>query len=399
MDWSDERYVRLYTRHTADWVSWPWQSRALFPLLLQSADRAGRVEMGRRGAATLAGIVLLPPEIVEAGLAGLLEDGCVIQDGPLLLIRNFLPAQEATRSPAARQRDHRAASRAQALERAEAHVTKRDEASQNVTKSHAESRAVTRSHELSLQLYPPVPSCASSTQESKALSAGADFAGLESGRDSGLDSTPADARRPEQLAAAVDGYRAEALAEVEAVAEALPALVPPTEQLAGAPQATEGPWLPRQCKSVSGLPPGGGPDEIVAPGGSQGPLERSLREPDAAEEAVALWNSLAGVDLPRVTKLTPGRRKAIKAALALVPLSDWPKAIAAVKAWPWRGDDGTWRPDLDWLLATNRNRTPNILRAAEGALSGKAKPDPRRGIQRVEDQGWDQYPIEAGGKP
>ncbi len=211
--------------------------------------------------------------------------------------------------------------------------------------------------------------------------------------------SPAPVLPTEQLAAAVDGYRAEALAEVEAVAEALPALVPPTEQLAGAPQATEGPWLPRQCKSVSGLPPGGGPDEIVAPGGSQGPLERSLREPDAAEEAVALWNSLAGVDLPRVTKLTPGRRKAIKAALALVPLSDWPKAIAAVKAWPWRGDDGTWRPDLDWLLATNRNRTPNILRAAEGALSGKAKPDPRRGIQRVEDQGWDQYPIEAGGKP
>ncbi len=356
MDWSDERYVRLYTRHTADWVSWPWQSRALFPLLLQSADRAGRVEMGRRGAATLAGIVLLPPEIVEAGLAGLLEDGCVIQDGPLLLIRNFLPAQEATRSPAARQRDHRAASRAQALERAEAHVTKRDEASQNVTKSHAESRAVTRSHELSLQLYPPVPSCASSTQESKALSAGADFAGLESGRDSGLDSTPADARRPEQLAAAVDGYRAEALAEVKAVAEALPALVP---------------------------------EEAPRP------------KRDEPAEVVALWNARASESLPRVERLTASRRKAIAAALREVPLDRWGEILDRLNGWRFAAgeNDRGWKASLDWLLARDKNGAWNYLALLEGAKGARPKGDPRRGIQRVEDQGWDQYPIEAGGKP
>lgn len=73
MDWQDERFVRLYTRDTADWLTWPWQSRALFPLLMRKADRVGRVSMGRSGLAGLAVLdrIVGDGRIVNCGLASL----------------------------------------------------------------------------------------------------------------------------------------------------------------------------------------------------------------------------------------------------------------------------------------------------------------------------------------
>ena len=41
MDWANERYVRLYTRDTVTWKMWPWEARAIFPLLMRKVDRAG----------------------------------------------------------------------------------------------------------------------------------------------------------------------------------------------------------------------------------------------------------------------------------------------------------------------------------------------------------------------
>jgi len=35
MNWSEERYVRLYTRNTADWMALCWEARALFPNMLR----------------------------------------------------------------------------------------------------------------------------------------------------------------------------------------------------------------------------------------------------------------------------------------------------------------------------------------------------------------------------
>lgn len=124
MDWSNERYIRVYTRDTIEWNMMPWQSRALFPLLCRKVDRSGVIDPGKHGVRGLAITVGLPEDVTAAGLAGLLDDGCVIQNGTVLVIRNFLEAQEATKSDAARAKEYR-------NRRRDAAVTKRDDAVTN----------------------------------------------------------------------------------------------------------------------------------------------------------------------------------------------------------------------------------------------------------------------------
>lgn len=111
MDWSNERYVRLFTRDTPEWLCWSWQSRALWPLLIRKVDRSGVLanKLGARGVAALVG---LPVEVVEAGLPDLLADGC-LQVHPLgYVIPNFIEAQEAPQSDKQRKRESRERRRA-----------------------------------------------------------------------------------------------------------------------------------------------------------------------------------------------------------------------------------------------------------------------------------------------
>jgi hypothetical protein len=144
MRWEDERYVRLYTRDTVDWEMLPWQSRALFPLLLRKVDRAGIIELGKHGAAGLAHVVRLPADVTEAGLAGLLDDGSVELHDNTLVVRNFIEAQEAVADGAQRTREWRARARDLAKAFAKASslgvVTKRHDAKQNVTRGDETSR-------------------------------------------------------------------------------------------------------------------------------------------------------------------------------------------------------------------------------------------------------------------
>jgi hypothetical protein len=123
VDWSNERYVRLYTRDTGDWVALSWEARSLFVLLLRKVDRAGVLQC-RKGAAQLAGVVTMPREVVERALVELIDDGCVrpCEDG--FLLPNFLEAQEAPMSNAQRARESRASRRDRAAGRP---VTKRDD--------------------------------------------------------------------------------------------------------------------------------------------------------------------------------------------------------------------------------------------------------------------------------
>lgn len=153
MDWCDERYVRLYTRDTVDWQMWPWEARCVLPLLLRKVNRAGVLDLGRYGTKGLAVALLLPAEVVEVGLAALLDDGCVVLTGSTLVIRNYLEAQEATQSDRARKREQRERARASALQTGQA-VTIRDSESQDVTESHAESQAVTSGHAESRAVTP-----------------------------------------------------------------------------------------------------------------------------------------------------------------------------------------------------------------------------------------------------
>jgi hypothetical protein len=140
--WEEERYVKLYTRDTADWLALPWQAQGLFALILRKVDKAGILALGkhgRRGLAAHLGGASAWPEI-EPHLDTLIADGCVtIRDGALV-IPNFTAAQEAAQSTAARKRAQR----------------ERDHTeSQNVTDSHAPSRAVTPSHSIPSD---PIPS-------------------------------------------------------------------------------------------------------------------------------------------------------------------------------------------------------------------------------------------------
>lgn len=95
MDWPNEPWVKLYTRRTPETMSWPWQSRAVMNEMLKVVDRSGQIGLGRVGIKGLAIVLLLPIEVVEPGLAGLLEDGCVTQRHDVLTIENFIEAQEA----------------------------------------------------------------------------------------------------------------------------------------------------------------------------------------------------------------------------------------------------------------------------------------------------------------
>lgn len=115
MRWPDERYVKVYTRDTPDWLALGWEARALFWELLRKADRAGLLEVGKSGNRGIAALTGIPVDVVERTLPALLEDGCVEQRGPQLLIRNYIEAQNANQSDKARQQKAREAARDKAM--------------------------------------------------------------------------------------------------------------------------------------------------------------------------------------------------------------------------------------------------------------------------------------------
>lgn len=168
MRWEDERYVRIYTRDTPDWLAMQWQGRAVFYELSRKVDRSGFVPLGKSGNRGLAGCLHMPLDVVEAGVAELLTDGCVVAVDGGLLVRNFLEAQEARQSDGARKRTQRERARnekrdgvghdvsraADGPDESGQPVTKRDQVSQNVTESHEVSRAVTDGHDRSQGVTP-----------------------------------------------------------------------------------------------------------------------------------------------------------------------------------------------------------------------------------------------------
>lgn len=108
MDWTDEHYVKLYTRKTATRLLWPWQGRALHPLLMCEVDKAGTLDVGSRDPVrTVAVMVGMPEEVVKVGLDALLEDGTAELVGGRLVLPRFLEAQEARKTHAASARHHR----------------------------------------------------------------------------------------------------------------------------------------------------------------------------------------------------------------------------------------------------------------------------------------------------
>jgi hypothetical protein len=164
----DERYVRLYVRDTATWLALSFDGQALLCLLLRKADRAGVIDLGARGRASIP-LVLGHRADATRILGGLgeLEAGGVVEiteDDRTLTFPNFLEAQEARQSDAQRKRESRERRKMKGLVRDQSsgkdqwspEVTKRDGRSRNVTEGHEKSQQVTTGH--SFRAVPSVPS-------------------------------------------------------------------------------------------------------------------------------------------------------------------------------------------------------------------------------------------------
>lgn len=116
VDWPNERYVRLYTRDSVTWSLWPWESRALFCLLLRKVDRAGVLETGKHELKNaIAALVGMPPSVVETAIIPIIDSGAIEVRGEFVILPNFIVAQEARSSDKQRQRDSREKRRVKAM--------------------------------------------------------------------------------------------------------------------------------------------------------------------------------------------------------------------------------------------------------------------------------------------
>jgi len=116
MDWSNEAYVKWYTRDTKTWMLLGWQGQAVLGFLMRKADRSGRIDDVADGA-DLAVIFAngMPPSEIQNGLDMLVKRDVVRLTDSGLIIVNFLDAQEASKSDALRQKESRARRRAGAM--------------------------------------------------------------------------------------------------------------------------------------------------------------------------------------------------------------------------------------------------------------------------------------------
>lgn len=150
MDYSNERYVRVYTRDTVTWKLLDWRARTLLLFLLRKVDRSGVLDVGDDGLAGVAAIVELPIEIVEAGMPQLIARGTIVAHGTSFTAPNFLEAQEAPQSDKLRAAEYRARRRDAALGMATPPATKRDaratKRDETITVRDETSRGVTRRH-------------------------------------------------------------------------------------------------------------------------------------------------------------------------------------------------------------------------------------------------------------
>ena len=150
MDWSNEIYVRLYTRETDDDLALSWEALALWRAMLTKFDRSGFIAT-KRGARGLAAVVRIPADVVARALPELLDDRRVFEVarspiGPGYYAPNFVAAQEASKSDKQRQRESRIRRSTQTLDGditiRDGEITIRD---QNVTSGHIASQPVTLS--------------------------------------------------------------------------------------------------------------------------------------------------------------------------------------------------------------------------------------------------------------
>jgi hypothetical protein len=142
VDWSNEEYVRLYTRETADDLELSWEAVALWRAMLTKFDRAGVLSV-RNGWPSVARLVRMPVEVVERVGPELVTDGRVRVTERGFVAPNYVEAQTASKSDRIRQKESRDRRRADAMTQPREIPST---PSQNVTPSHETSQAVAPSH-------------------------------------------------------------------------------------------------------------------------------------------------------------------------------------------------------------------------------------------------------------
>ncbi len=106
MDWSNEEYVRLYTRDTTDDLELSWEALALWRAMLCKFDRSG-VIAARNGWSSVAKAARMPIEVVVRVGPELIADGRVREVAGGFVAPNFVEAQTTSKSDRVRQRESR----------------------------------------------------------------------------------------------------------------------------------------------------------------------------------------------------------------------------------------------------------------------------------------------------
>lgn len=142
LDFSDESYVRLYTRDTKTWLRLGFEGQAVLMFLIRKLDRAGVLDGIEEPVADVSLVTGVPLGVVEVGLARLLERGVLERHEDRIVMPNYVEAQNCRQTDRLRKSESRASRSAQARL-----VTKRDPiASRSVTESHPPSPLVTNGH-------------------------------------------------------------------------------------------------------------------------------------------------------------------------------------------------------------------------------------------------------------
>lgn len=139
MDFSDEPYVRKYTRKTVTNRLLGWEGRAVLDAMLGEFDPAGIFEIRGDAARCIVAVTEIPLEVVKVALQRLIETETWVVTARSITWPTYEEAQNCMRSDRIRKRESRRARSAQSVTGADA----TGRAVTNVTSGHAESREVT----------------------------------------------------------------------------------------------------------------------------------------------------------------------------------------------------------------------------------------------------------------
>jgi hypothetical protein len=154
MRWEDERYVRLYTRDTVDWLALSFEAQGLLALLLRKVDRAGCLKLGKHGKRGVAAAIGHAHrwETIAPALEELMGDGVVVLKADGVAFPNYIQAQECQQSDKARKQAQRERDRDKFLAQGNPEATSAD-AIRKV--SEMDRARVTRSQDASRNVTAP----------------------------------------------------------------------------------------------------------------------------------------------------------------------------------------------------------------------------------------------------